>query len=42
MDLFQLAGVDMTKPDVVEKTFDVLSDLVDRLDSLAANAVASA
>ncbi len=35
MDLFKLAGVDMTKPDVVEKAFEVLSDLVDRLDSLA-------
>ena len=38
MDLFKLAGVDMAKPDVVEKTFDVLSDLVDRLDSLASSA----
>jgi oligoendopeptidase F len=35
MDLFKLAGVDMTKPDVVKKTFGVLSDLVNRLESLS-------
>ena len=35
MDLFKMAGVDMTKPAVVEKTFGVLNDLVERLDSLA-------
>jgi oligoendopeptidase F len=35
MDLFELAGVDMTKPAVVEKTFGVLADLVDRLETLA-------
>jgi oligoendopeptidase F len=35
MDLFELAGVDMTKPEPVEKTFGVLSDLVDRLEKLA-------
>ena len=34
MDLFKLAGVDMTKPAVVEKTFGVLADLVDRLENL--------
>ena len=34
MDLFKTAGVDMTKPDVVEKTFGVLSGLVDRLEDL--------
>ncbi len=38
MDLFDLAGVDMTKPDVIENTFAVLSDLVDRLDALAVSA----
>jgi oligoendopeptidase F len=38
MDLFKLAGVDMTKPDVVEKTFGVLSDLVRRLENLAGSA----
>ncbi|MFN2182035.1 MAG: M3 family metallopeptidase, partial [Candidatus Promineifilaceae bacterium] len=37
MDLFKLAGVDMTKPDVVEETFAVLSDMVDRLDTLASS-----
>ena len=35
MDLFQLAGVDMTTPEPVEKTFAVLASLVDRLDGLA-------
>jgi len=35
MDLFDLAGVDMTKSVVVEKTFGVLADLVDRLENLA-------
>lgn len=37
MDLFKMAGVDMTKPVVVEKTFGVLNDLVDRFDSLASS-----
>ncbi|MCZ6632613.1 MAG: oligoendopeptidase F [bacterium] len=35
MDLFELAGVDMTSPEPVEKTFGVLSNLVDRLEKLA-------
>ena len=35
MDLFKLAGVDMTKPTAVEKSFGVLADLVDRLDTMA-------
>ena len=34
MDLFKMAGVDMTNPVVVEKAFAVLADLVDRLDAL--------
>jgi oligoendopeptidase F len=33
-DLFKLAGVDMTKPDPIEKTFGVLTQLVERLESL--------
>ena len=42
MDLFKMAGVDMTKPAAVEKAFAVLSDLVDRLDSIATDAASSA
>jgi oligoendopeptidase F len=38
MDLFELAGVDMTRPAVAEKCFGVLADLVDRLENLAASA----
>jgi oligoendopeptidase F len=38
MDLFELAGVDMTRPAVTEKCFGVLADLVDRLENLAASA----
>lgn len=34
MQALQTAGVDMTTPEAVEKTFGVLSDLVDRLESL--------
>ncbi|MBN1146265.1 MAG: oligoendopeptidase F [Anaerolineales bacterium] len=34
IDLFKLAGVDMSTPEPVEKTFDVLAGLVDRLDKL--------
>lgn len=34
MQALQTAGVDMTTPEAVEKTFAVLSDLVDRLESL--------
>jgi oligoendopeptidase F len=33
-DLFQLAGVDMTQSGPIEKTFDVLAKLVERLESL--------
>ena len=32
MDLFELAGVDMSNPIAVEKTFAVLAALVDRLE----------
>ena len=35
MDLFETAGVDMAQPTAVNKAFDVLSDLVERLDALA-------
>jgi len=34
MDLFKVAGVDMTRPAAVEKAFKVLSDLVNRLNNL--------
>jgi len=35
MDLFKLAGVDMTSPAPVEAAFKVLSDMVDQLETLA-------
>jgi oligoendopeptidase F len=35
MDLFKLAGVDMSTPEPVEKTFGVLADMVERLEQLA-------
>ncbi|MBT4141417.1 MAG: oligoendopeptidase F family protein, partial [Candidatus Latescibacteria bacterium] len=35
MDLFKLGGVDVATPEPVEKTFAVLSDMVDRLEILA-------
>lgn len=35
MELFRLAGVDMTTPEPVERTFDVLADMVKRLDALS-------
>jgi oligoendopeptidase F len=34
LDALKLAGVDMTTPEPVEKTFGVLSQLVDRLEEL--------
>jgi oligoendopeptidase F len=34
MELFQLAGVDMSSPDPLERTFDVLAGLVDKLEQL--------
>lgn len=34
LDALKLAGVDMTTPEAVEKTFGVLGSLVDRLESL--------
>jgi oligoendopeptidase F len=34
MDLYELAGVDMTSPEPVEKSFKVLADLVERMDQL--------
>jgi oligoendopeptidase F len=34
MELFKLAGVDMSSPEPVEKTFGVLAELVDRLEQL--------
>jgi oligoendopeptidase F len=33
-DLFQRAGVDMTQPEPIEKTFSVLAKLVERLENL--------
>ncbi len=35
LDALQLAGVDLTSPEPVEKAFTVLSGLVDRLEKLA-------
>jgi oligoendopeptidase F len=35
MDLFDLIGVDIAKPDPIEKAFGILADLVDRLEELA-------
>jgi oligoendopeptidase F len=34
LDALKLAGVDMTTPEAVEKTFGVLNSLVDRLEKL--------
>lgn len=34
LDVLKLAGVDMTSPEPVERTFSVLADLVDRLETL--------
>jgi oligoendopeptidase F len=34
LDLYELAGVDMTSPEPVEKSFGVLADLVERMDQL--------
>jgi oligoendopeptidase F len=34
MDALKLAGIDMTTPEAVEKTFAVLSTIVDRLETL--------
>ena len=36
LDALQLAGVDLTSPEPVEKAFAVLAGLVDRLEKLAA------
>jgi oligoendopeptidase F len=36
LDALKAAGVDLTKPDAVEETFGVLSDMVDRLEELLA------
>jgi oligoendopeptidase F len=36
LDALKLAGVDLTTPEAVEVTFEVLADLVDRLEKLAA------
>lgn len=37
LDALKLAGVDLTTPDAVEQTFDVLAGLVDRLEALVAH-----
>ncbi|MEM7800029.1 MAG: oligoendopeptidase F [Chloroflexota bacterium] len=37
LDVLKMAGVDMTTPEPVEKTFEVLARHVDRLDSLVSN-----
>jgi oligoendopeptidase F len=34
LDALKIAGVDMTSPEAIERTFKVLSGLVDRLESL--------
>jgi oligoendopeptidase F len=36
LDALKMAGVDLTNPEAVEVTFEVLSDLVDRLEKLLA------
>jgi oligoendopeptidase F len=36
LDALKIAGVDMSTPQPVEETFDVLAQLVDRLDELTA------
>jgi oligoendopeptidase F len=36
LDVLEMAGVDLTKPDAVEETFTVLSEMVDRLEQLLA------
>jgi oligoendopeptidase F len=37
LDALKMAGVDMTTPAPVEKTFKVLEKLIDRLENLVAN-----
>jgi oligoendopeptidase F len=37
LDALKMAGVDLTTPEAVEVTFEVLSGLVDRLEELAAS-----
>ncbi|MFQ5398103.1 MAG: oligoendopeptidase F [Anaerolineae bacterium] len=37
LDALKLAGVDMTSPEPLEKTFDILAQMVDRLEELALN-----
>ncbi len=34
LDLFKIAGVDMTSPQPIEAAFDVLENYIDRLESL--------
>jgi oligoendopeptidase F len=34
LDALKMAGVDLTKPDAVEESFEVLSNMVDRLEEL--------
>lgn len=34
IEALKLAGVDLTKPDAVEETFQVLADMVDKLEQL--------
>ena len=34
VDALKMAGVDLSKPDAVEETFDVLAGMVDRLEEL--------
>ena len=37
MDVFELAGVDMSRPEPVERAFDVLAGFVDRLEQLVSD-----
>lgn len=37
LDVLRMAGVDMTSPEPVERTFGILSDMVDRLGELVRN-----
>jgi oligoendopeptidase F len=34
IDALKVAGVDLTKPDAIEETFQVLAGMVDRLERL--------
>ncbi len=39
LDALKMAGVDLTAPQAVEETFDVLSGMVDKLEALCGESV---